>query len=118
MPSGFTYAYVQPSSGSAWHSLLRTDIAGFYMPQVAAVSPKAKNKPYWLTSWANTSTAPGNYGHYIVLNGYSGVWDGTAGPTIYYDDGSKGYGGSTGSFNDTAIRVWAVITYGNGYVIW
>jgi hypothetical protein len=118
LPTGFKYAYLQPGSGSEWHALLRTDIAGFYMPQVVGTNPKAAGKPYWLTSWAKTSTPAGAYGHYIVLNGYDGVWDATSGPSIYYDDSSKGYGGSTGQFSDPATHVWAVITYGNKYVIW
>ncbi len=118
MPSGFIYDYKQPANGSAWHSLLRTDIMGYYMPQVASVSPKQAGKPYWLSSWARTSKAPGTYGHYIVLNGYYLVWDGTSNPSVYYDDGSGGYGGSTGPFEDPATHIWAVVTYGNGYVIW
>jgi Uma2 family endonuclease len=29
-------------------------------------------------------------GHYIVLTGWNGVWDGTESPTVNYDDGSGG----------------------------
>jgi hypothetical protein len=123
MPSGFIYAYVHPADGAQWHSYLRTDIAGYSMPQVVSVSPKEPNFPYCLASWQNTSIAPGYYGHYIVLKEYLGVWDGTRTPLVGYEDGSGGYGGSTGSFMDPAYDIYQMIYKSNpnhsgNWIIW
>jgi hypothetical protein len=123
LPAGFLYMSARPSTGSSWHSLLRTDIAGYYMPQVSSVSPKQVGATYWLTSWANTSLPAGNYGHYIVYSGYIGIWDGTESPYLWYEDGSGGYGGSTGTFTDPATHLYYMQWLYNpnhaaGYVIW
>ena len=126
MPAGFIYAYARPNTGSAWHSLLRTDVVGYYMPQVTSVSPKQTGASYWLSSWANTNrpVPAGDYGHYIVYTGYVGIWDGTSNPHVYFDDGSYGWGGDTGEFSDPATHLYYMqwLTNKNhpagGYVIW
>lgn len=89
------------------------------MPQVVGVAPHDQDAARWLYSWPTAHTS----GHYIVLTGCDGVWDGTDSPKVNYDDGSYGYGGSTGAFSDPATTIWYTITKPNPYhaadwIIW
>jgi hypothetical protein len=131
MPSGFIYASAREpntvAGGAQWHAYLREDIGGFYMPQVASVSPKQSGAAYQLPSWQGSGTAPaGNYGHYIVFAGYITKWDGNPGntsPYLFYDDGSGGYGGGTGEWSDSDAAIYYMMWLYNsnhaaGYFIW
>ncbi len=95
----------QVSTGSRWHSLLRTDIASYSMPQIVSVAPKDPGFGIYLDSWKN---APAQFaGHYIVLNGFQGAWDGTRGPIVTYDDSAiPPYGVSDA---DPAADIYAMI---------
>lgn len=121
LPPGFTYYAAQPSDGAQWHTWLREDINRWAMPMIASLAPHDPGAAYYLTSWPNPILA----GHYVVVNGWSGVWSGDASrsPTVNYNDGSNGYGGSTGAFIDPAHDVWYVIARGNSkhsarWVVW
>ena len=119
MPAGFVYAEYQPTGGSDWHAKLRTDVTTYRMPMAAGVAPHDPGAFYWLTSWPT----PNQAGHYIVLSGWYAYWDGTRGPTVNYNDGSGGYGGSTGTYSDPASDVYYTITKSNpvhapNWVIW
>jgi hypothetical protein len=119
LPANFVYAEYQPPSPSDWHNKLRTDVGTYAMPQVVGVAPHDVGATRWLYSWPTPHTT----GHYIVLTGWNGVWDGTESPTVNYDDGSGGYGGSTGAFSDPATTIWYTITKSNPYhaadwIIW
>lgn len=119
MPASFVYAEYQPTSASDWHNKLRTDVGTYAMPQVVGVAPHDQGATYWLYSWPTAHTT----GHYIVLTGWDGVWDGTVSPTVNYDDGSGGYGGSTGAYSDPATTIWYTITKSNpnhapNWIIW
>jgi hypothetical protein len=135
MPSGFIYASRReansPAGGSAWHAKLREDIGGYYMPQVASVSPKQKGAAYWLPSWSGPGTVTaGNYGHYIVFSGYITKWDGSSStPYLFYDDGSgpdghgHNWGGGTGEFSASDAAIYYMMWLYNpnhaaGYFIW
>lgn len=122
LPAGFTYAEYQVVSGADWHSKIITDVTGWNMPLTAAVAPHDIGFAYFLSSWANFK--PVNTGHWIVMRGYYGKWDGTRNPLVYYTDSSGGLGGSTGRFYDpsydvyqTLIRQNAVHTQGK-WIVW
>jgi hypothetical protein len=122
LPSGFGYAEVQVVSGADWHSKVITDITGWNMPLTAVVAPHDINYVYFLTSWADGNAV--NTGHWIVIRGYYGKWDGTRDPLVYYTDSSAGLGGSTGRFYDpsydvykTLIKTNAVHTQGK-WIVW
>lgn len=122
LPGGFTYYEYQVVSGADWHSKIITDVTGWNMPLTAAVAPHDVGFAYWLTSWE--SYKPVNTGHWIVMRGYYGKWDGTRNPLVYYTDSSGGYGGSTGRFYDpsfdvyqTLIKTNAVHTQGK-WIVW
>jgi hypothetical protein len=86
LPANFVYAEYQPPSPSDWHNKLRTGVGTYAMPQVVGVAPHGVGATRWLYSWPTPHTT----GHYIVLTGWNGVWDGTESPTVNYDDGSGG----------------------------
>lgn len=122
LPSGFGYAEVQVVSGADWHSKVITDVTGWDMPLTAVVAPHDVNYAYFLSSWANGS--PVNTGHWIVIRGYYGKWDGTRGPLVYYTDSSGHLGGSTGRFYDPSYDVYKTLTKTNAvhtqgkWIVW
>ena len=107
LPAGFTYYEVQVASGAEWHSKIVTDVTGWGMPLTAAVAPHDVGFAYFLSSWANTPAV--DTGHWIVLRGYYGKWDGTRGPLVYYTDSSGSAGGSTGRFYDPSYDVYRTL---------
>ncbi|MGA2512133.1 MAG: C39 family peptidase [Candidatus Limnocylindrales bacterium] len=111
VPPNWTYrnAYLSElaNGGSSWHALLRTDISTYSMPQVVSVAPKDPNFGYFLHSWSDTRIKAQYAGHYIVLFGWDGVWDGTRGPIVQYDDSAVGPSGTADS--DPAYDMWQMI---------
>jgi hypothetical protein len=134
LPNGFKYMGVWhvvngkntltgPLTGSEWHGYLRTDLSATYkMPMVVSVSPMDPNLPFGRATWVATRAPKQNAGHWIVLVSWDGVWDGTTGPQVGYDDsGVKGTGGVTG--RDPASNVYAMIkqynpNHGTNGVVW
>lgn len=121
IPAGFIYMEHQVTSGADWHGHVITDITGWNMPLTAAVAPHDVGFAFWLTSWANRAV---NTGHWIVMRGYYGKWDGTRNPLVYYTDSSGGLGGGTGRYYDpsfdvyqTLIKTNAVHTSGK-WIVW
>jgi hypothetical protein len=114
VPGGWVYVAVRATSGSDWHNMLRTDVGVYAMPIVVTLAPHDVGASYWLRSWPKAMNA----GHYIVVNGWNQVWDNTRNPTVTYDDGSSGYGGSTGEFSDPAFDVYYTIDIHDGWTIW
>jgi hypothetical protein len=107
LPAGFTYYEVQVKSGADWHAKIITDVTGWNMPMNAAVAPRDVNFNYFLTSWANSPQV--DTGHWIVMRGYYGKWDGTRTPLVYYTDSSGGAGGATGRFYDPSFDVYQTL---------
>jgi len=91
--------------GSMWHSLLRTDINQYGMPQVVSVAPKDPGFGYFLESWRNAAAQFA--GHYIVLNGWTGIWDNTSMPIVNYADSAVGTYGTASQ--DPAFDMWQLI---------
>ena len=122
LPAGFTYYEYQVTSGADWHGKVITDVTGWNMPLTAAVAPRDVGAPYFLSSWANSR--PVNTGHWIVVRGYYGKWDGTRGPLVYYTDSSGGAGGSTGRFYDPSYDVYWTLVHTNAvhrqgkWIVW
>jgi len=121
LPANFTYYYKRESSGSGWHADLRTDIGYFSMPMAASVAPKDPGYGYVLATWSSPSITAQYAGHWIVLTGWNGAWDGTAVPTVNFDDSAVGAAGSTGT--QSAYSMWQIINKANpnhaaGYVVW
>ena len=122
LPAGFTYYEHQVTSGADWHGKIISDVTGWNMPLTAAVAPRDVGAPYYLTSWANSR--PVNTGHWIVVRGYYGKWDGTRGPLVYYTDSSGGAGGSTGRFYDPSYDVYWTLVHTNAvhrqgkWIVW
>ena len=107
IPAGFIYMEHQVTSGADWHGHVITDVTGWNMPLTAAVAPRDVGFNFFLQSWENST--PVNTGHWIVLRGYYGKWDGTRGPLVYYTDSSGGAGGSTGRFYDPSYDVYQTL---------
>ncbi len=109
LPASWTYMAMTSSQiaqgGATWHSLLRTDINQYSMPQVVSVAPKDPGFPYFLTTWRNAAAQYA--GHYIVLNGWTGVWNNTRTPTVNYADSAVGPTGTASL--DPAYDMWQMI---------
>lgn len=122
LPPGFVYYEYQVTSGADWHGKIITDVTGWNMPLTAAVAPRDIGATYFLSSWANST--PVNTGHWIVMRGYYGKWDGTRGPLVYYTDSSGGAGGSTGRFYDPSFDVYQTLIHTNAvhrqgkWIVW
>jgi hypothetical protein len=83
------------------------------------VAPRDPGFPYFLSTWANVT--PVTAGHWIVLTGWDGAWDGTVNPTVDYDDSAIGSSG-TASYQ-SAYNMWQIVIHANaihaaGYVVW
>jgi hypothetical protein len=115
--SSFPYWSYQPTNGSDWSSKLTSDLV-LDMPQLINLQPwwqTSSGTWYYLHSWAGHKSTGG---HWITGNGMRGAWDGSSAPTIRYDDGSGGYGGSTGTYWDPQYDMWQLIRHHNNIVIW
>jgi hypothetical protein len=121
LPSNFTYYYKRETSPSTWHADLRTDVTYFRMPMATSVAPKDPGFAYVLATWASPSIPAQYSGHWIVLNGWDGVWDGTRGPGVNFADSGVGSSGTAGF--QAAYDMWQIINKANsnhaaGYVVW
>jgi hypothetical protein len=119
LPPDFTYYDKKETSGSGWSADLRTDVGFFSMPQAGSVAPRDPGFFYYLSTWANVT--PVVAGHWIVLTGWDGAWDGTEAPTVNYDDSAVGAKG-TASYQ-SAYDMWEIINHANsqhsaGYVVY
>jgi hypothetical protein len=134
LPNGFKYMGVWhvvngkktltgPLTGSEWHGYLRTDLSATYqMPMVVSVSPMDKNLTIGLHSWTSVGAPRQNAGHWIVIYGWDGVWDGTTGPIVGYDDSGIARTGGVQD-KDPALNVYAMIkqynpNHGTNGVVW
>lgn len=114
LPSGFAYYFTATGTASQLHDKVITDIWGYKMGLALGVKPHDPGATYWLTSWPSAVTA----WHWINLRGYRGFFDGTRSATLYYNDSSGGYGGSTGSYSDPTIDIHYVNARNSGNVVW
>lgn len=113
-PSGFSYSYTAAGTGAQLHSKVVVNTWDWKMPLVLPVKPHDPGALYRLTSWPNAIEA----WHWITIRGYSGFWDGTRNPRLYYNDSSAGYQGSTGAFVDPSFDIDYVNNRNTGNVVW
>jgi len=77
-----------PGTADAYNdysSIVDSSIWNFSTPFIQLLDPKTCDGKTVLPGWGSTSSC--GYRHYVLTNGYSGLYDGTAGSrTIYYDD--------------------------------
>jgi hypothetical protein len=112
----WVYVYAENGSMQQLWTKIVTDIDGFGMPLVLATAPhESKAGPYYLRSWPN---AYDGAHHWITLRGYDAS-AGLSNPVIRYQDSAGGFGGTTGSFDDSLSVMWQV-SYRNqgGHVVW
>ena len=121
-PSGFVYVQMSKPSWDTFHNAIITDVWHYGMGLAAHVNPNKTGSTYHLYSWKNV--APGDYGHYIPLRGYSGFTQSTA--LAYYDDSSGGRDevtgqvilGATGAFSDPSYTVYMTMMNRYGNLVW
>ena len=112
--SDWLYIYADNGTQTAFYNKVVTDIDGFGMPLVLATAPHLANAgSNFLESWPKV--VDGAH-HWIVIRGYDGT---TSTPLIKYQDSSGGFGGATGSFDDTLSVVYNVSKANQGgHVVW
>jgi hypothetical protein len=112
----WVYSYANNGSMTAFHDKVITDIDGFGMPLILATAPHLMNAgPNFLESWPKV--VDGAH-HWIVLRGYDGL-PGSSAQIIKYQDSSGGFGGSTGSFDDSLSVIYNVSKANQGgHVVW
>jgi hypothetical protein len=112
----WVYTYAENGTMQAFFNKIVTDIDGFGMPLVLATAPHMANAGVdYLESWPREY--PGAH-HWIVVRGYDGLW-GDARILIKYQDSSAGFGGATGSFDDSLSVVYQVSKANQGgHVVW
>jgi len=115
LPSGFAYAVVQTGTGSAWHSKVITDTYQWKM--AFGTSVKMTSTSARLSSWRPISVGIVVL-HWITIRGYSGFWDGTSGPKVYFNDSSANQGGGTGSYSDASLKVYQLNAWNAGILVW
>ena len=113
----WVYAYADIGTMQDLYGKIVTDVATYGMPLVLATVPHGSNAGVnFLESWP--SAYPGAH-HWIVLRGYDGVWGGTTPILVKYQDSSGGFGGTTGSFDDSLSVIWQVSKWNQGgHVVW
>lgn len=102
-PSNFTYYVVPTGTGSEWHSKIITETQQWHMGFGTAI--KMTSSSPRLASWAPIPKGV-TVRHWIPIRGYRGLWDGTTGPRVYYNDSTDQLGGGTGSYSDSSITVY------------
>ncbi len=123
-----TWWFVQWNNPSFkdFHSAIIDDTWNWNMPLAAGVNPRdTADGFYYLPSWANEPPSSG-YAHYIVMNGYAGLYT-DASRYAYYDDSSGGVDevqpwigirGSTGAYRYGSYGVWETMLNNQANLIW
>jgi hypothetical protein len=115
LPSGFIFAVVPTGTGSEWHSKIITDTQQWHMAFGTAI--KMTSTSPRLSSWQPISAGTEVH-HWIPIRGYSGRWDGTNTPKVYYNDSSGQQGGGTGSYSDSSLKVYNLNHWHTARVVW
>ena len=107
-------------SGSDFHWAMVT--ATWLLLRSAAVPVQMTLSSQHLASWTSASWWNSHQGyivrHWISVRGYSGLWDGTYGPILYFTDSAGGYGGATGNFASASRLVFNVNQANSGRIVY
>lgn len=108
------------ASGSDFHWAMVT--ATWMLGRGAAVPVQMTYSSQHLASWTSSSWWNRNQGttvrHWISVRGYSGFWDGTYGPDLYYTDSAGGLGGQTGNFTSASRLLYNVNQANSGRIVY
>lgn len=123
---GWHYAYWHNPSFQSFHNAIVDDTWNWHMPLAAGVNPRdTENGSYYLPNWDGEDPSP-DYGHYIDIRGYEGLYSDAA-RWAYYDDSSGGHDevqtwigipGSTGQYRYGSYGVWETMKNNQGYLVW
>lgn len=115
LPNDFEYAVVPTGTGSEWHAKVITDVQHYRMPFGAGV--KMTHDSQRLSSWSPIPEGVEVH-HWITIRGYTGYWDGTSDPRVWFNDSSDRQGGGTGTFSDPSLKVWNLNHWHTNRVVW
>lgn len=108
------------ASGSDFHWAMVT--ATWMLGRGAAVPVQMTYSSQHLASWTSSSWWNRNQGttvrHWISVRGYSGFWDGTYGPDLYYTDSAGGLGGQTGNFTTASRLLYNLNQANSGRIVY
>jgi len=110
-----SYVYARNTDGQDLDSKVVADVSHFSMPVIIAVMPHKSDAAYWLPSWPRDA---GNAKHWIVIYGFDGIWDGTAGPQVYYTESAGNGAKNPGNYVTDAITMWKVNQYNASTIVW
>lgn len=108
------------ASGSDFHWAMVS--ATFFLLRGAAVPVQMTLSSQHLASWMSASWWNNHKSttvrHWISIYGYSGFWDGTYGPQLYFTDSAGGYGGSTGNFQNASRLIYNLNQANSGRIVY
>lgn len=111
----WSYLYARNSDGEDLDSKVVADVSQFAMPVLIAVMPHKSDAAYWLPSWPRDA---GNAKHWIVIYGFDGLWDGSAGPQVYYTESAGNGSKNPGNYVTDALTMWKVNQYNASTIVW
>jgi hypothetical protein len=113
------FSWIGTTTGAMWHN--RIQIATYSWTRGLAAPVKMTTGSYHLASWINSPTwwqQHPTVKHWLVGRGNNGAWDGTTGPQVRYNDSAGGYGGQTGNFVDSSLRMYELNKWHTARVVW
>jgi hypothetical protein len=111
----WTYLYAKNGDGADMHGKVVADVHLYGMPLVIAVKPHKDSAEFFLPSWPRE--APGAK-HWVVIYGYDGLWDGTAGPDLYYAESAGNGTKNPGLYEVDSLTMWKVNQYNASTIVW
>jgi hypothetical protein len=111
----WTYLYARNSDGADMHAKVVADVHQFGMPLVIAVKPHKDNAEFFLPSWPREALGAK---HWVVIHGYDGLWDGTAGPDLYYAESAGNGNKNPGLYTVDSLTMWKVNQYNASTIVW
>ncbi len=111
----WTYLYAKNSDGADLHGKVVADVHLYGMPLVIAVKPHKDNAEFFLPSWPREALGAK---HWVVIYGYDGLWDGTAGPDLFYAESAGTGTKNPGLYEVDSLTMWKVNQYNASTIVW
>jgi hypothetical protein len=111
----WTYLYAKNSDGADMHGKVVADVHQYGMPLVIAVKPHKDNAEFFLPSWPREALGAK---HWVVIYGYDGLWDGTAGPDLFYAESAGNGNKNPGLYEVDSLTMWKVNQYNASTIVW